>query len=151
MRPMRSLLAALPCAFLLLAPTSHASTIYSLDTTTGCCGPGPYGSVSLTQIGSNEVQVDVSLLNPFLFVSGGQAGAYAFNLDLANANLSITVSPASVAAGFSSIVLGDGTLSEHMAGFGNFDYAIEGDANHTHGGSTPIGQLLTFTVVNTAG
>src|SRR5258706_14606483 len=93
MRPMRFLLAALPCAFLLLAPTSHASTIYSLDTTTGCCGPGPYGSVSLTQIGSNEVQVDVLLLNPFLLGSGGHAGAHHVNLHLPHGNLPSTDSP----------------------------------------------------------
>ena len=150
MRSIKFLL-ALPCALFLLAPTSQAATIYSLNTTAGCCGPGPYGSVTLTQNGVNEVDVTVSLLNPFLFVSGGQAGAFGFNLTIANADVTITVDPASVAAGFSSVVLGNGTLNQHMDGFGNFDYAIAGDANHTNGGSTPIGQLLNFTVVNNVG
>jgi len=151
MKSISSLLAAIPVALLLLTPSSQAATIYSLNTTAGCCGAGPYGSVTLTQNGSNEVDVSVSLLNPFLFISGGQAGAFAFNLDIANANVVITVSPASVAAGFSSVVLGNGTLNQHMDGFGNFDYAIAGDANHTQGASAPIGQLLTFSVVNNAG
>jgi len=144
-------LLALPCALFLLAQTSQAATIYSLNTTAGCCGAGPYGSVTLTQNGANEVDVAVSLLNPFLFISGGQAGAFGFNLTLANANVTITVDPASVAAGFSSVVLGNGTLNQHMDGFGNFDYAIEGDANHTQGGSAPIGQLLNFSVVSSVG
>jgi hypothetical protein len=86
-----------------------------------------------------------------LFVDGGQAGAFAFDLDIANANLSITVSPASLTAGFSSTVLDHGAHGEHMSAFGFFDYAIAGDASHTHGGSTPIGQALTLMVVNTAG
>ena len=150
MRSIKFLL-ALPCALFLLAPTSQAATIYSLNTTAGCCGPGPYGSVTLTENGPNEVDVSVSLLNPFLFISGGQAGAFGFNLTIADANVTITVAPASVAAGFSSVVLGNGTLNQHMDGFGNFDYAIAGDANHTNGGSTPIGQLLNFSVVSNVG
>jgi hypothetical protein len=133
---------------LLAAPVSQASV---LNITTGCCGAGPYGSVTLTQNGTQEIDASVVLLNPYLFISGGQAGAFAFNVDLAHANLAITVSPASVAAGFAAAVLGDGTFSEHMAGFGSFGYAIEGDASHTHGGSQPIGQVLTFIVVNNAG
>ena len=38
-----------------------------------------------------------------------------------------------------------------MSAFGFFDYAIAGDASHTSGGSTPIGQALTIRVVNHAG
>src|SRR5579859_5267863 len=102
MKHFRSLSIAIPLGIFLLAPMSQAATIYSLNVTSSCCGAGPYGTVTLTQNGSNEIDGSVSLFNPYLFVDGGQAGAFAFNVDIANANLSITVSAASVAAGFSS-------------------------------------------------
>jgi hypothetical protein len=151
MKQFGSLLATLSLG-LVLAATTQASS-FSLNVASSCCGAGPFGSVTLTQNGTNEVDVSVSLLNtaPYLFIDGGQAGAFAFNVDIANANLSITVSAASVAAGFASTVLGNGTFGEHMDGFGSFDYAIAGNSSHTHGGSTPIGQSLTFKVVDTAG
>ena len=125
--------------------------MFSIDTSNGCCGAGPWGMVSLTANGPGEVDVTVSLLNSNQFVWGGQAGAFAFNLDLPASDISISVSAASVAAGFSGLVVGNGTQTQHMANFGNFDYAITGDANHTNGDSQPIGPVLTFAVVDSQG
>jgi len=125
------------------APAVHATPIV-LDISNGCCGPGPYGTVTLTQNGPNEVDFSVLLNDPNQFVWTGQAGAFAFNVDVPG--VLITVSPDSISAGFSGTVVGDGTASLHMASFGRFDYAITGDANHTNGASQPIGQLLTFSV-----
>ena len=112
-----------------------------------CCGTGPFGTVDFHQASSSSVSATVTLNSPYLFVDTGQAGAFAFNIaNILFSNLMFVVSPTSVAAGFSGTVAGNGTGGEHMDGFGSFGYAIQGDAMHTSGASTPIGQLLTFIV-----
>ena len=134
----------------ILLPAARA-TSFSLDVSSGCCGAGPYGSVQLTQNGANEVDVFVNLNPGFDFIWGGQAGAFAFDLSVTGTPL-ITVSAGSLADGFSSTVAGSkSSHSEHMAAFGYFNYAITGDANHTHGASQPIGQTLSFSVTDTSG
>jgi hypothetical protein len=144
--------AGLLAAFAFVSPSAQGSSItYSLDITSTCCGPGPYGSVTLTTNGTNEVDFLVQLNDPNVFVFGGQDGVFGFNLNVPAANVTITVSAASIAAGFSSVAVGGTPQNEHMDGFGKFNYVIQGDANHTQGASTPIGQTLSFSVVDTAG
>ncbi len=139
-------------AVISFAPAAQAASItYSLNVSNGCCGAAPYGSVKLTENGANEVDFEVTLNNPNQFIWGGQAGAFAFNLNLPASSVAITLSQASINAGFDSIAVGGTPQAQHMDGFGSFNYAIRGDANHTHGGSQPIGQSLTFKVVNTSG
>ena len=145
-------LAAVIATVISFAPSASASSItYNLDISNGCCGAGPYGTVQLTENGANEVDFVVTLFNPNMFVFGGQDGAFGFNLNVASADVIITLTPASIAAGFSGTAVGGTPQGEHMDGFGNFNYVIQGDANHTHGASQPIGQTLTFSVVDTAG
>jgi hypothetical protein len=131
--------------------SARATTLYSLNSS-ACCGSGPFGEVTLTQTTSSQVSVLVTLDNPYLYVDTGQAGAFTFNLaNVPFANLAFSINAASMKAGFSGIIAGNGTFDQHMAGFGFFDYAINGDTQHTSGGSTPIGQTLSFTVTNTSG
>jgi hypothetical protein len=141
------LLAALATIFLL--PAAHASITFNLDESNGCCGSGPWGTVTLTQNGSHEVDITVNLTGPNQFVWTGQAGAFTFDLDIPG--VLIDVSQSSINAGFSNVVVGDGTPSLHMAAFGYFDYAITGDAKHTHGASQPMGQVLSFSVQSAGG
>ncbi len=150
MKRLACLLPALAAA-VFFAPATKAATIFNLNTSNGCCGSGPYGTVQLTQNGPNEVDFLVSLLSGFQFVWTGQAGAFGFNL-AALGTPTVTVSPASIAAGFSGTVLGStASQSEHMDGYGLFNYAITGDANHTNGASQPIGQTLAFAVTDSLG
>ncbi len=137
--------------FVMSAPGAYADLILTLNVgnaaIAACCGSGPFGTVDLAQTTSSLVTATVTLNNPYLFVDTGGAGAFTFNIaNIVFSNLTFVVNPASVAAGFSSTVSGNGTFNQHEDGFGFFDYAIQGDANHTSGGSTPIGQLLTFTI-----
>ena len=151
MKSSASLISSAFAAALLFASIAHATPTtaqFSLDVNSSCCGPAPYGTVSLTQNGTHEVDFSVSLFDPNMFVFTGQAGAFTFDLNIAPSNLLITLSADSISAGFSSTVVGGTPQAEHMAGFGKFNYAIQGDENHTQGGSTPIGQLLTFSVVD---
>jgi len=146
------ILSGLIATIMSCAPSLTASSItYNLDVSNSCCGAGPYGTVTLTQNGTNEVDFLVTLNDPNQFVFSGQDGAFAFNLNVAAANIVITLTPASIAAGFSSVAVGGTPQNEHMDGFGKFNYVIQGDANHTAGASQPIGQTLAFSVVDTAG
>ncbi len=131
--------------------SAHATPVYTLNSS-ACCGSGPFGDVTLIQSTLSQVSVLVTLDNPYLYVDTGQAGAFAFNIaNVPFANLAFSVSAASITSGFSGTVAGNGNFDQHMAGFGFFDYAVNGDSKHTSGGSTPIGQTLSFTVTNTAG
>jgi hypothetical protein len=151
MKSKTSLLTTALWALVLCAPAANASTTFDLDISNGCCGAGPYGTVQLSQNGSNEVDFLVNLNNGFDFIWGGQAGAFGFNLTVGGTPV-VMVSPASVTAGFSSTVLGStASQSEHMDGFGSFNFAITGDANHTNGASQPIGQMLSFSVTDGSG
>jgi hypothetical protein len=145
---------AVLAAALLFLSSAYAGPItqsYDLSTNNGCCGVGPYGTVTLTQNGANEVDFTVSLNDPNQFIWGGQDGVFAFNLNVSPGSLNISVSDASVLAGFSATAVGGTPQSEHMAAFGKFNYAITGDANHTQGGSTPLGAALAFSVLDVSG
>ena len=121
--------------FVLGAPNSYADT-YILDTNNGCCVAGPYGTVNLTQNGSDEVDVTVTLNSPFKFVQSGFPGAFGFNLSgISAANVGITVSTAGFGVGS-----GGG-----FDGFGNFQFAITGPSP-----SSPNPGPLSFQVTNTA-
>ena len=136
---------------LLCAGVAHATTVqsYSLDISSGCCGSGPYGTVTLTQVNPNEVDFSISLNDPFVFVSSGFPGVFGFNLNVAPGDLTITVDAPSIAAGFSGGSTGSNLFPEHMDGFGFFDYVILPDADHGSP-SSPIGKTLAFSVVSTS-
>jgi len=102
-----------------------ASTVFSLNSgvqCTGGCGPAPYGTVSLTQ---NGTQVDVlATLEPgnFFVQTGGPHRAFAFQI-LGDPAIAIT----GLSAGFA--FTGD---SAPWAGYGTFGYAIIGPDPSNH-------------------
>jgi hypothetical protein len=126
--------------------SASADTIYTLtqDGCTGGCGAGPFGTITLSQSGSN---VAVSLvLNPTLvsnnnerFAGTGAGNSLEFNV--ANASASDIVN---ISSGF------------HFAGpasastFGNFLFSIDcNDPGACHGGQAGnTDGPLTFTVLN---
>ncbi len=91
----------------------------------------------------------MTLNDPFVFISSGFPGTFAFNLNVAPANLTITLDPASIAAGFAGSA-GSNLHPKHMSAFGYFDYVITTDSAHSNP-SHPLGQSLAFSVVDHAG
>jgi hypothetical protein len=110
-----------------------------------CCGSGPFGTVSGS--GTGTVLVTVDLAGGFQFISGGQAGIFAFNT-----NEAVTITNITLAGGNSSFTPTTGsagggtTFVEHMDGGGFFTAAITSTGN---GGSNPLGNVLTFDVTGT--
>lgn len=90
------------------------------DNCTGGCNPNPgssMGTIVLTQNGTNDVQVTVTLVDPLEFMSSGLDATIAFNLTglptISTSGLNTNFSLDSSSAG-----------SYHMDGFGYFDYGI---------------------------
>lgn len=127
--------------------SASADTIYTLtqDGCTGGCGAGPFGTITLSQSGSN---VDVSLvLNPTLvannnerFASSGAGNSLAFNVQNATAADIVNIS--------SGFQLGDVPASAST--FGNFLFSVTCiDPTACHGGQAGnTDGPLTFTVLN---
>jgi len=112
---------------------------YSLteDHCTGGCGSAPFGTIDVTQDGTNTVRVDVSL-NSAAFVSTGFPGSLGFDL-LGNPTISVS----NLTSGWSLLSASAGSL--HFDGFGNFDYALEcGICGN--GGSNPFAGPISFDV-----
>jgi hypothetical protein len=102
------------------APAGAASMLTSIlnlaDPAAGI-GSGPYGTVTLTQNGADEVDIDVTLDSPTKFVStGGPHHAFAFNLDVKLSSVTVTV----LTAGFTDF----GALADNTP-FGSFTDAID--------------------------
>jgi len=124
---------------LLGASATHAQTVFQL-TTDHCslvCGPqNSFGTVTLTQDGTNSVLVAVSLLNGNMFVNTGLQG---FTFDVAG-TATITGLTTGYTAGGSGM----------QDGFGTFPYTIECTGCGS-GGSAPLGSTLNFTVTESGG
>ena len=104
---------------------------------TGGCGSAPFGTIDVTQDGTNTVRVDVSL-NSAAFVSTGFPGSLGFDL-LGNPSISVS----NLTSGWSLLSTSAGSL--HFDGFGNFDYALEcGICGN--GGSNPFAGPISFDV-----
>ncbi len=91
MRKFGFFVASLIFALALSAP-AKASTIYYLDIMDASIGSGVLGTVTLTQVSANQVDVVVDLADKTAFVStGGKHHAFAYNLDLAASAYAVTV------------------------------------------------------------
>jgi len=114
--------------------------LYSLtiDHCTGGCGAPPFGTIDVTQAGTDTAQVDVSLAAGDQFVRTGFPGSFAF--DLAG-NPAISVSD--LIGGWSLLSTSAGTL--HFDGFGYLEYALVCNACG-NGGSHPFPGQISFDV-----
>jgi hypothetical protein len=72
-----------------LLGVAHASEVSYLDVMTPGFGSGILGTVTLTQDGSDEVDVAVVLANDVSFVNTGKHNSFTFNLDLPQGSYSI--------------------------------------------------------------
>lgn len=126
------------CLFVLASVgLARADTIsYSLnvDGSSGqSFGTGPFGTVTLTQDGSN-VDVSVALASGFKFVSTGAGSAFMFNLP-------DTISVTGLTTGFTLL----NTNSKNGGAFGTFENQIACTGCGS-GGSDPLAGPLKFTV-----
>lgn len=116
---------------------------FTSDHCTGGCGPQPFGTVTLTQVG-NDVNVVVSLFNGNKFVETGAGNNNYFLFDnagitLANiTNISAPFAPGALTA----------TIGGHADGTGNWMWGITCPTCGTGGGNAILGPI-SFTVTNT--
>jgi hypothetical protein len=118
----------------LAALTSTANASIILDISDGN-GSGPFGTITLTQLTSSSVSVDVSLGTNYSFVDTGSHQSFGFNLTsgLPTATINVTTTGFAAAGAFSN-------------GFaGSFAYAIACTGCGS-GGSSPLHGPLDFTV-----
>jgi len=143
-------------AFLAAAGLCASSAVAQADTFTftschisgGCTTPTTFGTVTLTQVGTN-VNFNVSLANGNRFVETG-AGAgelFLFNDTLAGSTITTIISapntPAGGLSGFTNLP------PQHADGTGDFTASVECTvASDCNGGSGPTINALTFTVTN---
>jgi hypothetical protein len=132
---MRQYIVSVTIAILLVALTApaRASTVSYLDIiSSSSIGSGTLGTVTLTQNGADEVDLQVSLAANTKFVStGGPHNAFAFNLDLLTP---YTVTVNSPSTGFSSV---GGSVSDTP--YGTFTTGVDcpacgPGASHAKGG-----------------
>jgi hypothetical protein len=102
-----------------------------------------YGTVTLTQ-GVNEVDVNVTLASGFLFANTGVGAQFAFNLDQAFGNATVTLDAATAA----NFVLGP-LNSYNMTPYGVFTDALLFKSGTGTGLSAQIGTPLNFSVAQT--
>ncbi len=129
----------------LAAPADAASfvtSILDLSDPTANIGSGPYGTVTLTQNGADEVDVNVKLEPNVQFVAtGGNHHAFTFNLDVALSSVTVTV----VTAGFKD--LGAAVINTP---FGNYTDGIDCTVCG-NGGSHPNPGPLDLKVASATG
>ena len=108
------------CSF--LAPSTAFADSYTFvtDHCTGGCGSSPFGTITLTQNGTDDVRVVISLNDGNQFIHSGMEGStLAFNLV---GNPTISLSGVSL-PGWSLDNSGV-TSSLHFDGFGDFEYSV---------------------------
>ncbi len=127
-----------------LVPAARASTIFTLtqDGCTGHCGPqsGGFGTVTLEQVDSNTVSVDLDLFNGNEFVSTGNHDALTFNIGGGAVTLS----------GFDSDFSQDLPPVANNSPYGPFSYGVSCTGCGS-GASDPVPPPLEFVASRTSG
>jgi hypothetical protein len=114
-----------------LAPAANASTILNISDGHGA---GPFGTVTLTQLNSTTVGVDVTLFSNYEFVDTGSHDSFGFNLSGSHA-----ITYYGMSAGFGA---GNGFGNGFTGGYA-YSLACIGCGP---GGSSPLAGPLDFQV-----
>jgi hypothetical protein len=128
------------CLFLVAAAgVSRADSLSFTLTEDGCssgCGAGPYGTITLTQSGSN-VDVTETLASGYFYVNTGAGNPLAFNLNTVATPTDVQSATYFEAGGSAS-----------ASTFGSFTNSIGCTSNCGHGGSNSLNipQTLSFVV-----
>jgi len=126
-------------ALCLFATPASATLVFTYDNS-GCCGTGPFGTVTLNQLGAGMVDVRVDLVPGVGFVNTGSGDALNFNL---------SGFPALAAGNFTFITAGlsfhQGPPLIHADGSGNWMYGILcNTATCGSGGNSPYAGPIEF-------
>jgi hypothetical protein len=118
-------------------PAAQGDTIFSLNQS-GCCGTGPFGNVTLSQVNATTVHVLETLNSGNQFVRTGAGEALEFNV-------SGTIAISNLTAGFATGVGGDTAPP-----FGVFISFVD-CSGCGPGASSPLPGPLSFDVTRAAG
>jgi hypothetical protein len=127
------------------AGSARATITFNLttDNCTGSCLTGVVGTstVTLTQNGTNDVRVTVTLASPLEFINSGLQETIDFNLT--------GVTSAASATNFTNtnFSLSSQVGGNHFDGFGDFQYAIKLNTAQGAGGAQP--SPLSFDIIAT--
>ena len=124
------------------ASAASAGIIYSLDVckaTGGCLGVGPYGTLTLTDDGSGNVKVDLTLAANEAFASSGAGASLLWDLT-GGPTIAIT----GLTTGFMLVSTTAGTI--HADGTGDWMYAIECTGCGNGGSAPQLSGPLDFTI-----
>jgi len=139
MRHVFSGLLAAAVAVAAYATPASADLIYTLNA--GAFSPGPFGTVELSQDGTNRVKVEVDLAPGVGFVNTGAGKPLLFNI---TGNPAISITNLTSPFGIGNTASGD---SIHTGGAGNFEYDITCGTNACGtGGNQPNRGPLEFDV-----
>jgi hypothetical protein len=137
-----AMFAVTPAAFATPVGTTYTFTLDISQTASGLPNTD-YGTVTLTQ-GQNEVDVNVTLADGFVFANTGVGSQFAFNLGQAFSNATVTLD-AGTAANFTL-----GTSSPfNMTPYGMFTNALEFKSGIGTGTSGNISAPINFSVAQT--
>ncbi len=106
--------------FLLFVPGSFADTLsfnFTIDHCTGGCGPAPFGTITLNDLGSGSVHISITLADANQFVHTGFPGTFAFNIIGTP-----TIAVSNLTAGWS--LNNTAAATSHFDGFGDFEYSM---------------------------
>jgi hypothetical protein len=125
-------------AFLSLAPMARANTLNFTVGISACCGSGPFGTVTLTQNGVNDVLVTETLNSGIGFVKNDAGDALDFSI-IGDPTISIF----HLTSGF--IV----ATTPKSSSYGPFNYAVHCSSACGSGTTAPYFGTLSFDVVAT--
>jgi hypothetical protein len=137
-----AMFAVTPAAFATPVGTTYTFTLNVSQAASGLPNTD-YGTVTLTQ-GQDEVDVNVTLANGFVFANTGVGPQFAFNLGQAFSNATVTLD-AGTAANF---MVGSNS-PYNMTPYGMFTNALEFKSGIGGGISGNIGAPLNFSVAQT--
>jgi len=125
------------------ATLANADTV-TFDINRGSTLPNQfYGTITLTLVNTNQIQVDVSLLNTNKLVNTGLDASVAFNMAGANSQITVSGLPSTY-----TLLNSGNAAAVDMDGFGRFEYGVLFNAS---GGGAGTDSSLTFTVSRGSG
>ena len=122
-----------------LTPAANAGTVLNISDGNGT---GPFATVTLTQVDSNTVGVDVTAFSAYKFVDTGSHDTFGFNITLQSGASGVTLTD------FSSGFGPDNGFSNGFAGTYTYSVACTGCGS---GGSSPLAGPIDFNVNVTNG
>jgi hypothetical protein len=130
-------------------PVAHATpttVTLTVDNCSSGCGTGPFGTVTLTQVGTDDVTVKFTLQGSDVFAIGGAADPFGFNV---NESFTLSSPPGLTSSSGKAFPLSG---SDSFADEGTFSSTITCPKSSCGGGTSGmVGGSITFTLTNPSG